>query len=124
MDAGIIIKPVAGIVVAENVGPAAAAGHDAAPTDLPAAKAVNPSPDPTPTHNDTPRPGTSPAYITHNFVIDPQSQEVIYRVMDSRTRQVLWQVPDALLLRNRAYAQTLASGSRPAAGTGRTEIKE
>src|SRR6266853_1050817 len=93
MDAGLTIKPVAVVAVADYARPAAAAGQAATPTDLPEAKAVNPLPNATPAQNHTPDPQTSGAtYTAHNFVIDPQSREVIYRVMDMRTRQVLWQV--------------------------------
>jgi hypothetical protein len=49
---------------------------------------------------------------------------VIYRVMDTRTRQVLWQVPDAALLRSRAYAQALKDGSAQTVGRGGTDVKE
>ena len=106
MDTGIAVKPVTGVVVTDYARPAASAGQTTAPTDLPEAKAVSPPPDSAPTQNHAPTPHASTAgYITHNFVIDPQSREVIYRVMDMRTRQVLWQVPDIALLRSRAYAQ-------------------
>ena len=125
MDTGIAIKPVTGVVATDYARPAAAAGQTATPTDLPEAKAVNPPPDSTPAQNQAPAPHTSGAtYITHNFVIDPQSREVIYRVMDMRTRQVLWQVPDAALLRSRAYAQAPRNGSAPGATKNQTDITE
>jgi hypothetical protein len=115
MDSGITVKPVTGVAIADYARPVAAAGQTAAPTDLPEAKAVTALPDSTPTQNNTPHPQAAAAtYITHGFVIDPQSREVIYRVMDTRTRQVLWQVPDAALLRSRAYAQALKEGSQVA----------
>jgi hypothetical protein len=88
-----------------------AAGCECRPGRRADSKTVNPLPDSTPTQNNTPH-AQAPAatYITHGFVIAPQSREVIYRVMDMRTRQVLWQVPDAALLRSRAYAQALKDG--------------
>ncbi len=125
MDAGLTVKPVTGVAIADYARPVAAAGQAAAPTDLPEAKAVNPLPDSSATQNNTPHPqATTTTYITRGFVIDPQSREVIYRVMDTRTRQVLWQVPDAALLRSRAYAQALKDGSAQAAGKGGTDVKE
>jgi len=121
MDTGIAVKPVTGVAVTDYARPAVAAGQTATPTDLPEAKAVNPSQESTPAQNHTPAPQTSgAAYITHNFVIDPQSREVIYRVMDMRTRQVLWQVPDAALLRSRAYAQA----QKNAATANETDVTE
>jgi hypothetical protein len=47
---------------------------------------------------------------------------VIYRVMDMRTRQVLWQVPDAALLRNRAYARSLNNPPQPVATNHQTDV--
>jgi hypothetical protein len=125
MDAGNTVKPVAGVAYADYARPAAAAAQAAAPTDLPPAKAVNPLPSPSPAQNNAPDPRTSSAaYITRTFVIDPQTREVIYRVMDTRTHQVLWQVPDAALLRSRAYARTLQDGSTPAATKNVTDVTQ
>ena len=116
MDTGIAVKPVTGVVATDHARPAVAAAPTATPTDLPQAKAVNPPAESAPAQNQTPAPRPSgTAYINHGLVVDPQSQEVIYRVMDMRTNQVLWQAPDAALLRRRAYAQAQAKsgGSTP-----------
>jgi hypothetical protein len=125
MDAGNTVKPVAGVAFADYAQPAAAPGRAAAPTDLPQAKAVGPLPSSSPAQNNAPDPHTpSAAYITRNFVIDPQTRELIYRVMDRRTHQVLWQVPEAALLRSRAYARTLQDGSTPVATKNVTDVTE
>jgi len=125
MDTGIAIKPVTGIVAADYARPAAAAAQTATPTDLPQAKAVSPPSASTPAQNQTPAPQTSgAAYVSHNIVIDPQSQEVIYRVMDTRTSQVLWQAPDAALLRRRAYAQAQKDGSTPPPARNATAVTQ
>jgi len=125
MDTGIAVKPIASVVVADYARPAMAAGQTVTPTDLPEAKAVSPSQESTPAQNHAPAPHTSGAtYITHNFVIDPQSREVIFRVMDMRTRQVLWQVPDAALLRSRAYAQAQKNDPNQAATTNVTDVTQ
>ena len=125
MDAGLTVKLVTGVAVVDYARPVAAAGQAAAPTDLPEAKAVNPLPDSTPTQNHTPH-AQAPAatYITHSFIIDPQSREVIYRVIDTRTRQVLWQVPDVALLRSRAYAQAQKHDPRSAATANAADLSE
>jgi hypothetical protein len=124
MDAGLTVKPVAGVAVVDYARPAAAAGQAVTPTDLPEAKAVNPTAVVPSTRNDTTRPEASPdaAYVTRSLVIDPQSREVIYRVMDMRTRQVLWQLPDAALLRNKAYARSLNSAPQPGAAKRQTNV--
>ena len=49
------------------------------------------------------------AFLSRGLVIDPQTREIIFRVMDTRTRQVLRQVPDQALMRMRAYAKALAA---------------
>jgi hypothetical protein len=112
------------VAVTDYVRPVATAAAASVATDLPDNKTVSPAANATPARNDTPRPDISPdAYVTRTLVIDPQSREVIYRVMDMRTRQVLWQVPDAALLRNRAYAQSLNNPPRPAATNHQTNLK-
>jgi len=125
MDTGIAVKPVTGVVASDYARPTAAATPTATPTDVPEAKAVSPPPAPAQAQNQPPAPHTSSAaYITHNFVIDPQSREVIYRVMDMRTRQVLWQVPDVALLRSRAYAQAQKNDPRSPATTSTADAGE
>jgi hypothetical protein len=114
MDAGLTIKPVASVAISDYARPVAAAVTGAVATDLPDNKTVSPTADTTPVRNDSPQLGSSSAdYITHSVTIDPQSREVIFRVIDSRTRQVIRQVPDEALLRNRAYSKAIESGALP-----------
>ena len=108
MDSGLTIKPVAGVTLPDFARPAPAIQAGAA-TDLPPAKAVNPVAD-----AGAIRPESSPAdYTTHNVTIDPQIREVIYRVIDTRTQQVIRQVPDEVLLRSRAYSKAIENGLSP-----------
>ncbi|WP_146604400.1 flagellar protein FlaG [Rhodoplanes roseus] len=51
---------------------------------------------------------------TRVVVLNPETREVIFRVIDSRSRQVLRQVPDEALLRMRAYNKALEEGKSPA----------
>ncbi len=46
----------------------------------------------------------------HTVVLDPATQDLIFRVIDVRSRQVVRQVPDEALLRMRAYSRALAQG--------------
>ena len=115
MDTGVTIRPNSNVAPQSYV-PATCcriSPDPATTTDLPASKAVTGSTASTPatqTRNDTPA-------TTHEVVIDPQTREVIYRVVDVRSRQVVRQVPDeALLLRTRAYAQAIANGDNPDEG--------
>jgi len=106
MDTGVTIRPNAN-VAAQSYVPAAAASPDpATTTDIPQSKAVTAASASTETRNDTPA-------TTHEVLIDPMTREVIYRVVDVRSRQVVRQVPDEALLRSRAYAQAIANGDNP-----------
>ena len=107
MDTGVTIRPSAN-VVPQGYAPVANASLDPATTspDLPASKAVTASNATTETRNDTPS-------TAHEVVIDPATREVIFRVIDVRSRQVVRQVPDEALLRARAYAQAIANGDHP-----------
>jgi hypothetical protein len=124
MDTGIAVQPAtAGLAPPELARQAVVAVQSAAATDLPQAKAVNPLPQAAPTHNQTPliNPGT--ADIAHNFVVDPQTQNVVYRVMDMLTRQVLFQVPDAALLRRIAYERAQAANALHTPITSQTDVR-
>jgi hypothetical protein len=46
----------------------------------------------------------------HTVILDPATQDLIFRVVDVRSRQVVRQVPDEALLRMRAYSRALAQG--------------
>lgn len=115
MDAGITIKPSAGVVL-QDYAPSLVVSPDPNATELPAAKAVTPSAPTTPARND-------PQSTTHEVIIDPQTREVIYRVIDVRSRQVVRQVPDEALLRVRAYAAALANGDSPSQAQFQADIQ-
>ena len=51
--------------------------------------------------------------MTRDVVLDPQTREVIYKVIDNRSRQVVRQVPEEALLRMRAYTRAIARGESP-----------
>jgi hypothetical protein len=118
MDAGMALKPAIG-VVSTHAQPAFAAAP-AAPTELPAAQTVNPAANIPAVRNDPRLTENTAISASHDAIIDPQTREIVFRVLDARTRQVLQQVPDQALLRLRAYAraqaaQAVADGKDPAA---------
>ena len=117
MDAGITVKPGAAVVT-QNYAPTIAVSTDPNATELPAAKAVTPSTATTPARNDAQSQST-----THEVIIDPQTREVIYRVIDVRSRAVVRQVPDEALLRIRAYAAALAKGDSPSKAQFQADIE-
>jgi hypothetical protein len=113
MDAGLTIKPIAGVAVTDYARPVTAAIAGSVATDLPDSQTVTPIADTSAVRNDAEPPGTSSTDYARSVTIDPQTREVIYRVIDSRTRQVIQQVPDETLLRNRAYSKAIANGASP-----------
>ena len=115
MDTGVTIKPNPGVVV-QTYAPSIIASPDPVATDLPASKAVTPSAAATDTRNNAPA-------TTHETIIDPQTRELIYRVIDVQTRQVVRQVPDEALLRVRAYAQALANGDTPVQALNQADVQ-
>lgn len=48
--------------------------------------------------------------VESQVILDPASREVIFRMIDVRTRRVVQQVPEQALLRLRAYTRALESG--------------
>jgi hypothetical protein len=120
MDAGLTSRPIAGVAVTDYTRPAAAATAGAAPTELPAGQTVKPAPQSTPIRNDTPQPASSD-YDIRSVSIDSQTREVIFRLIDSRTNQVISEIPDRMLLRNRAYSRAIANGATPFQATAQAD---
>jgi len=118
MDSGLTITPVAAPVASDYVRPGADLAQAAVPTVLPGAKAVTPTPKvaPAPDANSAPNDAqlsaaASTGALTQRFTIDPKTREVIYRLVDARTQQVIQQVPDEALLASRAYANAIQNGA-------------
>jgi hypothetical protein len=76
-------------------------------TDLTPAKSVTVAPTVPPVENDT---SSNSANYQHTVILDPETQELIFRLVDVRSRQVVRQSPEEALLRMRAYARALADG--------------
>jgi hypothetical protein len=106
VDIAVTTKPTA------IAAPAALSRADAAPvrqavaTELAAPKAVTAAE----TAARSRHAGTQPPTLTREVFVDAQTREVIFRVIDERSRRVVRQVPDQALLRMRAYNQALVSG--------------
>jgi hypothetical protein len=108
MDAWLTIKPATNVLQTSVMQSAPAQVQHAVESDLSPAKSVTAAPNVAPQRNDAPR---AEDLFRHDIIIDPQSREVIFRVIDVRSRQVVRQVPDEALLRLRAYARAVADGS-------------
>jgi hypothetical protein len=114
MDAGLTINPVSGVSAVAYVRPAASAEQGMPAPEQPDANSVTPAADASSisnngSNNGSPADGSTTSY----FTIDPQIGEVIYQVVDTRTQQVVQQVPDQALLRSRAYSDAIQNGSTP-----------
>lgn len=113
MDAGLTISPVSGVSAVAYVRPVASADQGAPATDLPDANSVTPAADASSTSNGSNNGSPADGSTTSYFTIDPQIGQVIYQVVDTRTQQVIQQVPDQALLRSRAYSDAIQNGSTP-----------
>jgi len=107
MDAGMAVKPVNN-VVGSHAQPGIAA-PSAAPSMLPPDKAVAPVVPIAPAQNEPRQAEKDGAGTTRDAIIDPETSQVVYRTLDSRTRQVIHQQPDQAMLREQAYARAKAT---------------
>jgi|SRR5947209_7461217 len=104
MSTDFSIKPVgAPVTTPIIVRPQPEAVKAAVPTELPAPKAVAPENPPAAARNDAP----SNRDQSYQVSIDHAAAEIVYRLVDSRTRVVLQQYPDEARLRSRAYQRAL-----------------
>jgi hypothetical protein len=113
MDTGLSIRPIAGAAETSLVRPDH--GLAVAATELARAKSVTASRNAAATApHDAGRDTVRQTYVQPqtrpDIIIDAQSREVIYRVVDIRSGRVERQVPDEALLRMKAYTRTLESG--------------
>ena len=107
MDVVQTISPSAGVQQAVHARPAPAPVQQAVATELASAKSVTAANTAVPARNDTPR---NPDFYERGFILDPETREIIYRVVDVRNRQVVRQIPEQALLRLRAYARAIDDG--------------
>ena len=120
MDIGLTFRPVPSAPQAGTARYESVSLPQAEPTEIAPYRAVLAS-DPTtrvlPQPNTTTRPAdkapTVPdrsTYLDTEVLVDSQSKDLIYRTIDTRTRQVVRQLPDQALLRLRAYARAVENG--------------
>jgi hypothetical protein len=101
MDFG--IRPVGAPVVTPVVRPQPDAAINAVRTELPAPKTPTP-PDPSAAVSSNPQASDD---RSHDIVIDRAAAQIVYRVVDNRTSEVVSQFPDEVRLRARAYLRSL-----------------
>lgn len=110
MDSGLAIRPVAGAAEAAYGRPEVQPVRAAVPTVLPPSNTVTAASDTASAGGYDSGRDAAAQQRARQFVLDPQTREVIFRVIDVRTGEVDQQVPDAALLRVRAYVRAMAKG--------------
>lgn len=96
MDAVLPLKAPAGVAEVKHERVESAPVREGVRADLAPAKTVTAAEGTTASRN-----------YSREWLVDPQSRDLIYRVVDERSRRVVRQVPDQALLRLRAYTRTL-----------------
>jgi hypothetical protein len=124
MGAGLTITPVHAVLASDYVRPAADTAHGAIATAVPDVKTVTSAAGTPATPQDVPQTAAaSTASLTQKFAIDPQTREVIYRLVDTRTQQVIEQVPDHAMLATRAYSDAIQNGASPTQAQVQADIE-
>lgn len=98
------IAPTAG---APPLVPVRSAPAEAVPTELAPAKTVTALNTALAARNDA---SAASDQYQHTVRLDPATQELIFRTIDVRSRQIVRQVPEEAVLRMQAYARALADG--------------
>jgi len=109
METGLTIKPVVSVHVAAPVRFDPAPAQQAVTTELPAQKSVTAPSAPAPTKAQERR-AAEPRANARDIVIDAETKQVIYRVINVRSGQVVRQVPEESALRLQAYVRALTEG--------------
>jgi hypothetical protein len=112
MDTGLTTRPTGSVAQMSYVRPEAAPVREAVATQLTAAQSVTAAADTAASRNDPAHAKFAPSQ-SRDVILDAQSREVIFRVVDVRSGRVVRQVPDEAIMRMRAYNRALASGKSP-----------
>ena len=114
MDSGLTVRPTGAAAQQGYVRPEPAPARQTVATELAPSQSVTASADGAAARNDGQKSPAQQAQTTREFILDPHSREVIFRVRDERSGRVVRQVPDEALLRLRAYPRAIADGAAPA----------
>lgn len=107
MDTALTVKPVGNATANGNVRLEPSPLRQAVPTDLAPSQSVTAGVAPAPSRNDASRPAGAAPALTHEVLVDPSTREIIYRVIEKRSGQVISQVPDPVQLQLAAYARAV-----------------
>jgi hypothetical protein len=104
MSTDFSIRPVGAPVPPPVVRPQPDAAVNAVQTELPAPLTTT-APDNSGAASNYPQPSAD--QYSHDVIIDRAAAEIVFRVVDERTSEVISQYPDAARLRARAYFRSL-----------------
>lgn len=117
MDASLSVKPVSAVPAAAFERPEPVSLRTTVQTELSRAQSVTAPVKSETARNDPPSPSASQqsfqasqAATSRDIVIDSRSREVILRTLDVKSGRVVRQVPDAALMRQRAYMRAMENG--------------
>ncbi len=119
MSTDFSIRPVGAPVATPFVKPAPPAAVEAVRTQLPPSQSVTASGATVKVRNDSNAQGDT---LSRQVSIDRAADQVVYKVVDSRTSLVVRQFPDEALLRSRAYARALDDARLAALTTRKTGV--
>lgn len=134
MDTGLTIRPATGATQLGVVRDEASPLPKAEPTELAPSKAVVAAdaggktealPGSPQRRGDDTASHAPPSYDTGletQVIIDSQSREVIFRMVDVHSKRVVDQIPDHALLRLRAYSRAIQNGESVIAAMARTDL--
>jgi hypothetical protein len=125
MDSGLAIRPVAtpAQLALARVDPAPA--RQTVPTELAPSQSVTAAAD-AGARQAVRQAAQDERTTTRDIIIDPATREVVFRILDVRTRQVIGQVPGETQLRLAAYTRAvqraLAEGKTPTEAQAAAEL--
>jgi hypothetical protein len=111
MDSGLNLRPNLGVAQSGYGRPEPLPARDAVATVLAPSQSVSQAANAAAARNDkdAARTPTEPS-VSHDVVIDPATREIIYRMVDARSGQIISQVPDAMQLQIAAYTRAVQRG--------------
>jgi flagellar protein FlaG len=120
METGLTTRPT-GTPTQMVVRPEPAPARQTVATELAPSQSVTASAESANARNDGPNNALLKGSTSREFVLDAQSREMIFRVVDVRSGRVVRQVPDEAMMRLRAYNRALANGESPAEAQSDTQ---
>jgi hypothetical protein len=122
MDAGLTIRPIGSAPQAAASRPEPIPVRQAVATNLAPSQSVTATTGGGATRNEPTRVPTEPL-TTHEVAIDPETRELIYRLVDVRTGRVIRQSPDKLMLSNTVYSRAISKGESVAQAEAKADLE-